>query len=70
MIELLRNLWEMLQAFGLFLENEINALINLVAKLPDILGIVINMSRAVPSIFTVFFGLTLTVSVLFLIVGR
>lgn len=70
MIELLRNLWEMLQAFGLFLENEINALINLVTKLPDILGIVINMSRAVPSIFTVFFGLTLTVSVLFLIVGR
>lgn len=70
MIELLRNLWEMLQAFGLFLDNEINALINLISKLPDILGIVINMSRAVPSIFTVFFGLTLTVSVLFLIVGR
>lgn len=70
MLELLRNLWEMLQAFGLFLENEIHALINLITKLPDIIAIVINMSHAVPSIFTVFFGLTISVSVLFLIVGR
>lgn len=69
-VNFIQSVWDILQAIVSFVVSTIQGLITMITSLPQILATATSAIGYLPSILSAFATLTITISIIYLIIGR
>lgn len=70
LVDFFKSLWEMVSGLFDFLVSAVMGLLSIVQQLPELLNTITGFASGLPNVLATFVFATITISVIFLLIGR